>query len=167
MLYRVLIEARLRLLGFVLSQKIARDASSLLHNMTLPGKEAVVRCAAVSVVIAQRYHSNQVLLFFSFLEQLQNDLPHDLGAPLDDWTVFRKLLETLPKHERALVLDLMCVAAAFDGTISKMEREKMSEVFSRDEWELYHVRLDDLTESLRNGFLCRAASLSKIDFELG
>ncbi len=64
LLFKVVVECRLRLFGFLLSKRVIDDANIFLKKMSPEGILAFVRAAAVSVVLAQRYHSNQILFFY-------------------------------------------------------------------------------------------------------
>lgn len=65
------------------------------------------------------------------------------------------------------MLDLMIVCAAFDGKLSRLERETLRALFSAKEFDIYQKRLVDLIACLKGGMLQRALQLSKLDFELG
>jgi hypothetical protein len=161
-LYKCTTEARLRLFGFVLAERIVADASKYVARLSQAGCEAVVRALGCSIVISQNYHSNQVLLFCSFFDQLRVDV-----ARLDDWSLFLTSLEKTSPEERNFVLDLLVVAAAFDGRLSTLEAEMLWQVFSNEERAMYEPRLHLLTRYLRDGSLNAALELSSLDFTVG
>jgi len=107
-----------------------------------------------------------VLLFLSFLNHSRRRA-RVRETPLDDISTFKDLLDRCDGRERAFMLDLMIVCAAFDGKLSRLERETLRALFSAKEFDIYQKRLVDLIACLKGGMLQRALQLSKLDFELG
>ncbi|MFI3220673.1 MAG: hypothetical protein QX189_16380, partial [Methylococcales bacterium] len=72
----------------------------------------------------------------------------------------------LPLSERYFVLDLLCVSAAFDGHLSRLEREHLPQAFA-EHTDVYMQRIQELIAALLNGRLHLAKELCKLDFEAG
>jgi hypothetical protein len=161
---KVLQEARLRLCGFVIANRIADDlrTNGLLPLLSEETRISCLRAIGNTVVLTKNYHPNMVILLLEFYEIFQIADPEDL----DNWDLFVKGIAFLPEQERYFVLDLLCVAAAFDGKISDLESHHLGEAFGQYE-EIYTKRLFELKDHLISGDIEEAYALCKLDFVAG
>jgi hypothetical protein len=160
----VIHEARLRLFGYALANKIADNiqAEGYLEVLSPEAKKGCLRAIGNAVVMTQNYHTNMVILLlrFRFLMQIEEE------DRFDDWSVFLQTLRTVNEAERNFLLDLFTVAAAFDGKLSTLENDHLKEAYQQD-FELYYERLNRLTGHLKDGRLNAALSLCRLDFTKG
>ena len=77
------------------------------------------------MVMTQNYHPNKLMRLVKFGETLAVE---DRGD-YDDWSVFVPLLNLVTPAERYFLLDLLCVAAAFDARLSGLERQLLPKAF--------------------------------------
>jgi hypothetical protein len=160
----VIHEARLRLFGYALANKIADNiqAEGYLEVLSPEAKKGCLRAIGNAVVMTQNYHTNMVILLlrFRFLMQIEEE------DRFDDWSIFLQTLRTVSEAERNFLLDLFTVAAAFDGKLSTLEHDHLKEAYQQD-FELYYDRLKRLTGHLKDGRLNAALSLCRLDFTKG
>lgn len=163
-LKRVVEEARLRLFGFALAEEITANVikEGLVFQLSKEARIGCIRSIGNAVVMTQNYHPNMVILLLHFQEMLQIKEEHQY----DNWEKFLHTLNTVTEKERNFLLDLFTVAAAFDGKLSKLETDHLSEAFKEDH-HLYFPRLQQLTEALQQGRLNKALGLCRLDFEIG
>lgn len=163
-MYKVAREARLRLFGNRLAQYIVQEIMTpeLINNMSQKTKEGAVRAVANMVVLAQNYHPNMLVLLVKLSETL--DIQEE--SEYDDWDEFLALLAVVSVEERYFLLDLLSIAAAFDGRLSKLERHYLPEAFG-DLTEVYMQRIEQLRHLLLTGQLHAAKELCKLDFVPG
>ncbi len=161
---KVIHEARLRLFGYALANRIA-DAVSRDGYLTLlspAAKKGCLRAIGNAVVMTQNYHPNMIILLLRFQDLL--DIHEE--DRYDDWPLFLETLREVNENERNFLLDLLTVAAAFDGKLSPIERAHLREAY-QDDADLYVGRLTDLTAHLKHGRLNAALSLCQLDFVKG
>jgi hypothetical protein len=161
---RVIKEARLRLFGFALANKIAIDTlkENELQQLSPLAKVGCLRAIGNAVVMTKNYHPNMIILLFRF-QQMLNITEENR---YDDWDLFLQTLNNVNVNERNFLLDLFTVSAAFDGKLSDLENENLKTAYGKD-YEIYHPRLVKLTECLQEGKLNEALSLCKLDFVVG
>jgi hypothetical protein len=163
---RVVNDARLRLFGYFMSQRIAKTAAKhFLCHMTNQGQKNALRAVGNCIVLTKNYHPNNLILLLEFAKTIRLD-PEDEEERFDDWKFFVMTLGQLKTEERYFCLDLLCVAAAFDGYISRLEKTKLKEAFGQDV-TVYEPRMYQLTSHLERGRLYAALELSKLDFQRG
>jgi hypothetical protein len=75
-------------------------------------------------------------------------------------------LDDVETEERYFLLDLLCVAAAFDGHLSRLERYHLPQAF-KELTEVYMARCETLKTLLLNGQLHAAKALCTLDFKPG
>lgn len=163
-LKRVVHEARLRLFGFALANRIA-DNIRQQKQLDLLSPEAEVGCMRAignAVVMTQNYHPNMILLLLEF----QQLLSLDEANKYDDWDLFLETLQKVSESERNFLLDLFTVAVAFDGKVSGLEQEHLRSAYGKD-FDLYFPRLLQLTADLKAGRLNAAYTLCRLDFTAG
>ena len=161
---RVVHEARLRLFGFALANQIATNVinSGLLQKLSPLARTGCLRSIGNAVVMAQNYHPNMIILLLRFQEILQITEENKY----DDWGMFLDTLKKVNDKERAFLLDLFTISAAFDGRVSHLEEENLMAAYG-EEHDLYYPRLIQLTQCLKDGQLNAALSLCKMDFVEG
>ncbi len=125
-------------------------------------KMACLRAIGNTIVLTKNYHPNMVILLLECKNQFDIHTPDQL----DDWNLFIKDLSSLSEQERNAVLDLLCIAAAFDGKISDLEKKYLHEAF-QEHADIYFNRLDKLQQFLTQGRIHAAYDLCKIDFIAG
>jgi hypothetical protein len=163
-LWKVAREARLRLFGYWLVHHLTREVLTedrFLH-MSTRGKLVCIRAVAVTMVLTQRYHPNMLML----LNRLATLLNIQDGDDYDNLAVFYDELHKLEPHERWFVLDLLCVAVAMDGRLTKLERKYLQEAFG-EHTEQYYTRIRHLVKQLRRGSLHEALADARLDFVPG
>lgn len=158
-MYRVVREARLRLFGYRLAEYLAEEVITpdFSSRLSLKAQEGAVRAIATMMVLTQNHHPNMLILLHRFSERfaIQD------RADFDDWAALLRVLEEVPPDERLFLLDLLCIAAAFDGHLSPMEKRRLPEAFGNDS-ALYMERIADLIDCLLNGRLHQAKALCQL-----
>ncbi|OQK15132.1 hypothetical protein AU255_19325 [Methyloprofundus sedimenti] len=163
-LYKVAREARLRLFGNKLAEHIVNEmlTEELIAQLSPKAREGSVRAVATMMVLAQNYHPNMLVL----LLRLCDTFKIDENKEYDNWEDFLVVLDEVTTKERYFLLDLLSVAAAFDGHLSKLERHHLPEAFKELTNE-YMERTEQLKTLLVNGQLHAAKKLCVLDFNPG
>lgn len=163
-IFKVIHEARLRLFGYALANRIADsiEKEGYLDILSPSAKSGCLRAIGNAVVMTQNYHPNMVVLLLRF----QTLLGIDVEDRYDDWLPFIETLNEVGDKERNFLLDLLTVAAAFDGKLSKSEKEHLNEAYQQDAG-IYLKRLKDLTAYLKCGKINSALTLCRLDFIKG
>ncbi|MDD1617635.1 MAG: hypothetical protein CG439_2727 [Methylococcaceae bacterium NSP1-2] len=163
-MYKVAREARLRLFGHRLARHIADDIMQpeLIDNLSPKAKEGAIRAVATMMVLSQNHHPNMLVLLIKLCETFAVED----NSEYDNWTDFLTLLNQVTEPERYFILDLLCVSAAFDGHLSRLEKEHLPEAFG-EHTDIYMQRIEELINALLNGCLHKAKDLCKLDFEAG
>jgi hypothetical protein len=161
---KVIHEARLRLFGYALANRIADDViNEGLHEKLSPrANKGCMQAIGNAVVMTRNYHPNMVILLLRFQSLL--DIREE--DRYDDWALFLDTLSQVNEREKSFLLDLLTVAAAFDGRLSDMERLHLSKAYQEDN-PLYENRLHHLTAHLKQGRLNAALALCRLDFIRG
>jgi hypothetical protein len=159
-LLKVVREARLRLFGNVLAQHLL-DAVLTDERLARLSPRARIGCLQAvgnAVVIAQRAHPNMALLLRSLHRRIAAPTPERL----DDWQAFLMTLGAVSPAERDLLRGLLVVAAAFDGEISRLERELLGQAFGErgkhDVTEM-HALVAELRQGRLHAARARCATL--------
>ena len=163
-IFKVTREAILRSFGYYLAIHIARIelTEEKIGKLSPLAKLCCLQAVGNSIVLTQNYHPNMVFL----LLQLTKVIPHDQDKQLDNWEEFLHNCSLISEKERYFVMDLLAVAAAFDGKISRMEKQKLGELFG-DYTGVYFTRIRKLTRLMSSGRLDEAKNECRIDFEAG
>ncbi len=150
----VIKDARLRLFGYQLSLYIIREilTEDFLSRLTPQTRLAAIRAVASVMVMANRYHPNNMLL----LIRLSDNLRIKEEGDYDNWQKFLEALKAAGEKERKFLLSLLAVAAAFDGKISKKERHYLPMAFA-DQTENYFHSIEEMIDLLEDGQLHKAA----------
>ena len=161
-IHRVAREARLRLFGNRLARHIADDIMrpELIDNLSPKAREGAIRAVATTMVLSQNVHPNMLVLLVKLSETFAINGSHEY----DNWDDFLTLLGEVTEPERYFILDLLCVSAAFDGHLSRMERHHLPQAF-KEHTEVYMSRLEELINALLDGHLHKAKALCVLDFE--
>ncbi|MCU0429724.1 MAG: hypothetical protein MUF42_07095 [Cytophagaceae bacterium] len=163
-LFKVAKEARLRIFGNILAANISKKLvdDQLIHRLSPLARIGCLRAIANAVVLTQNYHPNMIILLLRFKELLGIEEPDNY----DDWNLFLEVLDQVNEEERYTILDILTIAAAFDGKISSLERKHLKEAY-KEYSELYFNRLERLTYMLTKGYLHEAIALCEIDGQPG
>lgn len=157
---KVIHEARLRLFGYALANRIADTVQQegWTDRLSAKARTGCLRAIGNAVVMTQNYHPNMMILLLRF----QDLLGIQEEDRYDDWAAFLETLDQVSKDERNFLLDLLTVAAAFDGKLSAIELQHLREAYQGDA-PIYLRRLRTLTAHLKHGQLHAAFSLCKLD----
>ncbi len=163
-LYKVAREARLRLFGNKLAAHIANDmlTDDFIAQLSPKAQEGSIRAIATMMVLAQHYHPNMLIL----LLRLTTTFNIKEDCEYDNWDDFVSLLDEVSNEERNFLLDLLCVSAAFDGHLSRLEKFHLPLAF-KEHTAVYMQRSERLKNCLLNGQLHEAKVLCTLDFEPG
>ena len=163
-LYKVAREARLRLFGNKLAEHIVTNilTPELIDKLEPKTREGAIRAVATMMVLAQHYHPNLLVL----LIKLSDTFAIEGNCEYDNWEDFLTVLEQVSPSERYFLLDLLSVAAAFDGQLSRLERYHLPEAF-KELTDVYMQRTKQLKTMLINGQLHAAKELCTLDFKPG
>ncbi len=161
---RVIKEARLRLFGFALANKVATDTAEqgIVNGFSMVAKQCCLRAIGNAVVMTKNYHPNMMVLLFKF----QQILGIAEVAACDDFEMFLQELNKCTEQERMFIFDLFAVSVAFDGKISDLEMENLRAVFGELQ-TLYQQRIINLVALLQQGKINAARSLCTLDTVAG
>jgi hypothetical protein len=163
-MYRVAREARLRLFGHRLVSYLIDDllTEEFVVQLSKQAKEGAIRAISTMMVMTQNYHPNMLMLLVKFSETLAIEDQGDY----DDWPKFVWLLSQVTAAERYFLLDLLCVAAAFDAHLSSLQRQQLPLVFG-EYTDQYMHRIKDLKGLMLTGRIHAAKELCRLDFQPG
>jgi len=163
-MYRVAREARLRLFGHRLVSYLIDDllTEEFVVQLSEQAKEGAIRAISTMMVMTQNYHPNMLMLLVKFSETLAIEDQGDY----DDWPKFVWLLSQVTAAERYFLLDLLCVAAAFDAHLSSLQRQQLPLVFG-EYTDQYMHRIKDLKGLMLTGRIHAAKELCRLDFQPG
>jgi hypothetical protein len=159
-IYKVIIDARLKIFGFYIANTITEKETTLLilQSASPLAQEACIRAIANSVVMTRNYHANMIVLLFEFYENL--DVSQT--KKIDNWDEFLTILNSLPTHEKNMVLDVLCIAIAFDGHLSNIEAKSLEAAFV-PHLTVYTQRINNLILALQSGAINKALLLCEIN----
>ncbi len=162
--WKVARDARLRLFGNLLADHLARYelTPEKLNQLSPLAREGCLRAVGNSVVLAQNYHPNMVIL----LLRLSEILNIKRGSNFDDWDLFLDTMRRVSERERFFLMDLFAVATAFDGKLSRLERREVAAVFA-EHTPAYLQRIVALKNAMIAGRLNAAKELCVLDFAAG
>lgn len=163
-LRKVAHDARLRLFGLKLTEHIVTEilTDEMLDQLSPTVREGAVRAVAVMMVLAQNYHPNLLVLIIRLCDVFNIRE----GNQYDDWGAFLALLKRVSAAERYFLLDLLSIAAAFDGHLSRMEKRHLPEAF-KELTDIYMRRTSLLSRMLVSGQLHAAKAMCTLDFHPG
>jgi hypothetical protein len=160
-MYRVVREARLRLFGYRLAEYLVEEVISpdVSSRLSPEAQEGAVRAIATMMVLTQNHHPNMLILLHRFSERFAVRE----SADFDNWEILLQVLKEVAPDERLFLLDLLGIAAAFDGHLSPLEKRRLPEAFG-DDSALYLERIKALIDCLSNGRLHHAKTLCRLQF---
>jgi hypothetical protein len=163
-LYKVTEDARLRLFGYKLAEYIVTEVlnDGFLTQLSPVAREGAIRAVATTMVLAQNYHPNMLIL----LTRITDTFEIDDKSEYDDWDSFLQTLSTVNQQERYFLLDLLCMASAFDGKLSRLEKYHLPQAY-QELTNVYMKRSQELTKMLISGQLHAAKELCLLDFNAG
>jgi hypothetical protein len=163
-IFKVMREARLRLGGFVLANEMTRllPSNPSFLKLSEQARQCCLRAIGNTVVLTRNYHPNMVVLLLEFKEIMQMQELKDL----DNWPLFLSQMASLSADEKNFVLDVLTVAAAFDGRISDLEYAHLKEAYAEDA-PIYLKRIQALREYLTAGKIHAALQCCNFDFQKG
>lgn len=154
-IYKTILEARLRLVGHVLAWRLAHEVfGPRLGRFSPLVRSQCLRAIGNIVVFSRQYHPNNLLLLIRFQEELHIDT----AERYDDWNLFLQLLQQVSEEERLFLLNLLTIAAAFDGKISDLETTHLHEAYG-DDCGRFEKKLKALTQCMREGKIAAALAL--------
>jgi hypothetical protein len=153
-------EARLRIFGALLVDQVVNEfaRSGILQTMQPATRECIIRAVANTVVLTQKYHPNMIILIVR-VHQLLGEPPIDNP---DDWELLIRMMNDLPPGERLYVMDMLAVAAALDGRVSKLEHTRLTEAF-QEHTDKYMLRIRALSKALRRGRIQEVRRLADLE----
>ncbi len=163
-IYKVAKDARLRLFGNLLANYMVQEiiTKEKLSRLSEKARRACIRAVGNSIVLTQNAHPNMLILMvrLSYLLNIKE------GDNFDDWEIFLQVLDEVEDHERFFILDLLAISTAFDGKLSRMEREHLPAAF-KEHTETYFIRIVKLRKLLVDGRYYEAKNHCQLDFEPG
>lgn len=163
--FKVAREARLRLFGNLLAHHISENVITpdKLARLSPRAREGCMQAVGNSVVLTQGYHPNMLILLLRIAKLVG---AKDTGASYGDWEKFLDTLRSVSAEEKAFLLDLLAVATAFDGKLSKLEKKMLPEAFGEHN-DIYFARINTLKELMVGGRLNAAKAACSLDFVPG
>lgn len=158
---QVVQEARLRLYGHRLAYYLIEEVmtETFVARLSPLAREGAIRAISTMMVMTQSYHPNMLILLYQFSRDLQIQDQGDY----DDWTRFLDLLQRVKSDERFFLLDLLSVAATFDGHLSKLEKQQLPLAFGAHSPD-YMDRIRRLRDCLVSGRIHGAKQACQLDF---
>lgn len=159
-MYRVAQEARLRLYGHRLAYYLVEEVMTddFIRRLSPAAREGAIRAISTMLVMTQSHHPNMLMLLYQFSRDLA---VHDQNN-YDDWPVFLAVLQSVSPGERGFLLDLLCIAAAFDGHLSRLERRQLPQAFGAQSAD-YLARIRRLRDHLLAGRIHAAQQECPLD----
>jgi hypothetical protein len=163
-LFKVARDARLRLFGNLIAKHIVEKifTPEKLERLSPRARVGCIQAVGNSVVIAQRYHPNMVILLMRLSSYLNITGGDDYGR----WEAFLSTLCAVSNEEKYFLLDLLCIATAFDGKVSRLEKRLLHQAFG-EYTDIYFQRIYALKNLMLKGRLHKAIDLCGLDFEPG
>jgi hypothetical protein len=160
-MYQVLREARLRLYGHRLAYHLIGDVvtDEFASQLSPLAREGAIRAISTMMVMTQSYHPNMLILLYQF----SRDLDVRDQSNYDDWDRFMEVLRQVGAEERFFLLDLLSIAAAFDGKVSRLQKQHLPEAFG-EYTHLYMDRIQRLRHHLVSGEIHAARRECQLDF---
>jgi len=153
---KVIKDAKLRLFGYQLSQFIIHQifTKEFLSTMSYELRLVSIRAVASVVVLSKHYHPNNLLILVKLGENLKVDEEDDY----DNREIFFKEYEKLNGEEKEFIKALIAIVAAFDGKLSKEEKEFLPTIF-KNETDAYFKHIENIIDLLEDGALHKVASI--------
>jgi hypothetical protein len=157
---QVVQEARLRLFGHRLAYYLIEDVmtDAFVAQLSPLAREGAIRGISTMMVMTQNHHPNMLILLYQFSRDLNTQDQSDY----DDWARFLDLLQQVKPEERFFLLDVLSVAAAFDGRLSKLEKQQLPLAFGAHTPD-YMRRIRNLRDCLVSGQIHAAKQACPLD----
>lgn len=106
--WRVVMEARLRLCGCALASAVAANVQ--VQSLSALALRGCLMAIGNCVVFTRQYHPNMMILLLSFQRLVPDTVDaEDVPTKYDDWQLFLYTLHQVSSAERAFLLDLLTV----------------------------------------------------------
>lgn len=154
-------EARLRLFGNLIARYIAKEifTEEKIKNLSEKAKIGCIQAIGNSIVLTQNYHPNMLVLLIRLSEILNIKEDKDFT----NWENFLQTLNFVNTEEKYLLLNILVIAAAFDGKLSKLEKRDLTEAFG-EHTKLYYQRITKLKNHLLAGRYNSAKEFCDMNF---
>ncbi len=128
--YKVINDAKVRLFGYSLATYVIHEVltTKRLQRFSPLAQEGTLRVFAAIIVLAENYHPNNMMIIM----RLRKVINVEENSNYADWKTLLKILDKVTDEERECLCILLCIAAAFDGKLSKMERLHLPEAFGEN-----------------------------------
>ncbi len=148
--YKVINDAKVRLFGYSLATYVIHDVltAERLQRFSPLAQEGTLRVFAAIIVLAENYHPNNMMIIM----RLSKVINIEENSNYSDWKTLLSILDKVTDEERECLRILLCIAAAFDGKLSKMERLHLPEAFGKDN-EAYMDFINQLSTMIIRGEL--------------
>ena len=156
--YKVINDAKVRLFGYSLATYVIHDVltTERLHQFSPLAQEGTLRVFATIIVLAGNYHPNNMMIIMRLSKILDVEEKHDYA----DWQYLLRILDQVSEEERECLHILLCIAAAFDGKLSKMERLHLPEAFGEKN-KSYMAFIKQLSTMIMRGELHAVTQVCK------
>ena len=153
-MHRVITDAKLRLFGYQLSRFIIHHifTQDFLDRLPPEARLTAIRAVASVMVLANRYHPNNLLL----LIRLSDNLNIQEEGDYDDWERFETAYHSSDPETQRFLRALLVIAAAFDGKLSKKERLYLPRIFGKES-DVYFTKIEAIITMLKEGELHKVA----------
>ncbi|MCC6274787.1 MAG: hypothetical protein IT569_02930 [Leptospiraceae bacterium] len=154
-------EARLRLFGNLIARYIAKELFTEVKIGSLSERTRIgcIQAIGNSIVLTQNYHPNMLILLVRLSEILKIREDRDFA----NWESFLETLRVVDVKEKFFLLNILTVAAAFDGKLSRLEKKDLREAYG-EYTEIYYGRISDLKNHLLAGRYNAAKSMCDLSF---
>jgi hypothetical protein len=143
--YRVLREARVRVLGPSAIEEMCATVLDAAGTLSPLGRDTAVRAVGSAIVRTRDMHPNLYLLLVHVAAALREGADHHI----DDPAVFLEQLERLPAHEQLTALRILTVASIIDGRVAGGEGALVEEALRRTG----HIPTRRYVDKLRHAFV--------------
>jgi hypothetical protein len=128
--YKVINDAKVRLFGYSLATYVIHEVltAERLQRFSSLAQEGTLRVFAAIIVLAENYHPNNMMIIM----RLNKVITVEENSNYADWKTLLNILDKVTNEERECLRILLCIAAAFDGKLSKMERLHLPEAFGKN-----------------------------------
>ncbi len=161
-LWKTVNEARLRLFGNLLARHIAKEifTEEKIQSLSERTKIGCIEAIGNSIVLTQNYHPNMLVLLVRLSEILKIKEEKDFA----NWENFLNTLNVVAKEEKFFLLNILTIAAAFDGKLSRLEKRDLRQAYG-EHTQTYYKRIKDLKNHLLAGRYNAAKEFCDLSFQ--
>jgi hypothetical protein len=116
--YRILREARMRVLGPSAAEVIVADLLDHIPQLSESGKSMLLRAVGVAMVRKRSAHPNLLVLLYTVVKRTGSVRAREI----DSTKYFLKFLPNLEPEEKKLALIILQVGFVLDGSLSRAEK---------------------------------------------